>query len=383
MFIRRGRFAWLYLAVAFVCLSSFALAIWLSFAHIETELPASPDIFVQSSLSSEQKKAKFEALELKTYPLIDDAAHLDLSIFASKMLARPDCLTAPKAVRLYTGHGSEERDARLGERLYLKRAKGRFYFADLGEKTSIWVIPENTKNAAVLFAEMDVAGKVQKLGQFEVPLLEGGAWPKEGLTIEGICIDDQMLERLGAKCSGLDLLESKGSFRLFFKTYSIKFCPGDWMVIRDGRWQVVSVKDDTEAKPLMRLYEVKKDQLVFEVIDSDGQLHLMLPLSKTPDSIDPHILEDFGPIAFRTLDKVSVKIQGIWKFLPLGQALIYNEGNWEKADLKNPPLGPLLVLNHIEQAPKYSYLIATLYSPMHSKSSVIKLPIERVRRKVL
>lgn len=383
MYIRSGRFAWLYVAAVFVCVGASGCAVWLSISHLETELPVSPDLFVNSIYASTKKQGLSEALTLKAYPLTDDATHLNLSIFASKMLARPDCLKAPKAVRLYTEYPNEEHSARLGKRLYLKRKEGRFCFAEPGEKTSIWVIPETKKNAALLFAEMDVDGKVEKLGQFQVPLIEGGAWPKEGICIEGICIDESMFKRLGVKWSGVDLLQSPDCYQLFFKAHSLKISNKDWMVIKDGKWQVANVKDSTATKPLMRLYAAEKNQLIFEVIDSDGQLHLLLPLSKTDDSIEDHVIDDFGPVAFRTLEKIAVKVKDVWQFFSLGDALVYREGVWKKVDLKNPPLGPLLVLSRIESMPLNPYLVVTLYSAMHSKSRTIKLPIERLKRKAV
>lgn len=378
MYVRHGRLTALCALTLSVAALAFASAFWLNLTHIETKLPSIPKLY-NSQKTSHSQHAEQKALSLEKLCIIDHKALARLPLYASHILSRPDGLKDAKAI--YLAMNSQEHLARLDAPIYLKRGIGNLWnFAEEGEKTPVWIIPHRKSQDLYFSAYVQTQRAVEDLGSFQLPVHAGGNWPDEGLTYQGVQLDGKLFERLKVRWCGQNLLSSSGKELLFFEDRVVAVSPNDWLMIKEGKFAVASLRDHTETSPLLKLKRREKDHLLFELIDSDGLLHLTLSLPKSDDKLDENTFRELGKPILRRLE--AVQFPGTQGRLSLkeNEALLFSGGEWKKADPKVCGFGPLVVVEKIDLSKEILKVRVTLYSAMRSVKQEMEYTLKPPRR---
>lgn len=315
------------------------------------------------------------ALELKPIDIVDADVELHVPFHASTFLLRPGAMIPKRALCLRDKETGQERDITENEPIYLQQERGRVTFAPLGEKTALWARAKREKRRVFLDLYIFSGTEEVCLKQVQIPFDGAKPWPKDGICVRGVSINEHLFESLGLKWYGRHALKEKLGERLVFSP-SNHVCyakKGEWFAIRKEGFFPIQVSS-FKQEPLIQLKKIEPSYLEFEVIDADAQHALCLRLARTPDSIIASPMKELHFLGLRQLKNVRLSSQKSEFSAPLGSYLNFIDGKWESTEKEC--ISPHIRLEHIGMVDRKRVLYVTLLSPNLSECKKIALPQE-------
>lgn len=309
----------------------------------------------------------FPNLKLKRFDLIESGVDLRADFHASAFLKRPGAIVPRRALCLRDLEKKTERDVTEGQPIFLKQEQGRLTFAHFGEKTPLWALPERAGDAVSLDIYAHIQGEDHWIKRVEIPFDDAKPWPKRGITIQGLLIDETLFERLGARWYGRNRLDPSRGERLCFDRVGT-FCyakKGEWFSLNTKGFGPIETRK-TKYEPVIQLKEIGEKSLEFEVVDADAQFALRLILNRTPESFADASLQSLSFLGRRQADSAYLESEGKFLTTPFGSVIFFANGRWSKEERP----GPALRIDRIEKGA----LIATLFSAGRSLEKSVTLP---------
>lgn len=316
---------------------------------------------------------------------------------------RPDA-GAVRELFFSLGRPQEMQAIKPGEAIYLKlNEDSRTYIFSPGNyPTDLWFEAKMQGPQASLKVKVkDEAGQIQmepkERSQFllqEKPLaLAANPWNLDKWRVDG-----SLLARQHARWSGRDLFleehggeenqQYQGKQRITFgegdEIYSVYVDKGDSLIWREGKWQWAVSEEESRNYPLMRLNKLEERLIGFELFDLGGKKKLTLNMIKTQDPLPTtSVLDDFQFVGARTRIHSMFRIQKERVLVgPEDWFLLTSEG-WKKLKsgkeidqyVEGKLVGPLLVIDRIEQQNEDRWLAASLFNSSRSQSVDIEIPL--------
>lgn len=348
-------------------------------------------------------------LNLKYHPRTRELPDLRKTLIFYGKNGRPDALLAKPQLH-FSFNGNKSISAVFpGQKLYLSYNKNatppHYTFSKDNEKTALWIEADiEDENAIVkVFMENGTEEIIQEPPQLAKFHLKSTTQTKFGggqeqQEIGGYRIDASLLARQKARWHGPDLFLEKhggeefsplvGKQRIDFgdenHLYSIFVQPGDCLVWKENKWNVIEPGDESLCKPLLVVKKVDERIMNFELWDVEGKNKIVLNLIKAHEPTAKQDFDDtFKFVGARTRSQFVFEIDDERMLLRPKDWLVLTEDGWKKmttseeidAYVERKISGPLFVFDGIIRKDDHQVFYGTIFNASRTDMQVIEMPI--------
>lgn len=316
---------------------------------------------------------------------------------------RPD---AGREGTLFFSFGANSKDVfsvRSNTPQYLKIQDGGFFgLSPKNAPTDLWfeAAPQGTSASIQVFMKDEEGIITQEPREYSSFVLAEKPPPAstQGWQIDHLRVDGTLLVRQKAKWSGRDIfLEQHGDLdhmfvqgkqRVLFgegeNQYAVYVDKEDVLVWKEGKWQVINPKTNTENLPVMRITKIEERIMGMTLYSPKGDLKLNLNLLKTPDPLTQLTFsKDFRFLGARTRLHSMFQVNKKREIVGPEDWFLKTQEGWKKIKtakevdefLKGHLKGPLFILDRVENDRERKWLSGTLYNASRSESLEIRLPL--------
>lgn len=370
----------------------------------KTELP--PSAFKVDHISYEKIGEGPFALEWKE-PTIELPDLREELIYHGKN-GRPDIKEGKTHFHISLKTSNVSLSAEEGVKTYLLYNKGSYSFSPENSPTSLWVemTPVSSDAAGAEYLNVIVTLKnrdgtlITYPEQSHLFTLKGtetknainSGWELPG----GTRVDGSLLARQRARFIGSDLFfekhggeefsYSQGRDRIDFidndTLYSCFVKEGDFLIWKEGKWNMPSPQDDTTKFPLLVAKKNDEKMLHFELWDASGKGKLPLNLIKIKMHEGlPEMGTEFRFVGAKTWSQFIVECRGTRMILRPGDWIVLSKEGWKKIEtpdevdayVKQILTGPLFVLDKMVKKEGRQVLIGHLFNTSRTEVNDIEL----------
>lgn len=363
--------------------------------------------FALSKLSYDAIKEPF--LSLKYHPMTSQIPDLKKTLIFYGKNGRPDAMLTKPHLH-FSFNGNKAVTAVFpGEKLFLTFNKQatppQYTFSKENIETPLWIEADIREDDALVkvFMKNEDGELISDPAHLAQITLKPAVQTKFGAGTEiqeigTYRIDGSLLARQKARWHGPDRFLEKhggeefslcmGKHRVDFgeedKIYSVFVCPGDCLIWKENRWNVINPGTESLSNHLLVVKKIDERIMNFELWDVEGKNKIVLNLIKAHETVAKQNFDDaFKFVGARTRSQFVFEIDDERMLLCPKDWLVLTEDGWKKittpeeidAYVERKLSGPLFVFDGILRKDDRQVFLGTIFNASRTDMQTIELPI--------
>lgn len=375
--------------VALFLLFAFALLFLIYLSLEENKVGVGP--FVSKEIKLVKINPAIFENNLKLHKKVPKISTYDLKKDLKGMIEpqRPDLQSEEK--RCFLTLNDLDKRVFFGKKIYLSFKGDKQIFSK--EKTPFWIIANLIQPEKIeIVSDLDTSVLNQKnvrVTKNKPFLLELVPYLSKENNSADFPPVFQMLNN--AKYYGADLLFEK-EFKLEVESKILQVEKGTLLVHRNGNWEIILNLEEAKGKPIAKVVEVKKGNILIEAWDVSGDEYYPITLSsKRSRRLSFRAAEWIKEPRLRGKSQISCLLEGKRTLLRKGDWAIKEDKKWrvlktekqKNAYLLEKPSKELFVFDSIEEQADKKVVKGRFFNPMRCDAKEISLPVISPNRKKL
>lgn len=281
-------------------------------------------------------------------------------------------------------------------------SKGTYTFSPDNQPTPLWfeIHPLNEEVLEISLEMLDEKGcyveSPQENRSFILSKSEGGKVQQGTWEIGGQRVDTTFLIRQKVRWIGLDVFLEKhggeefafahGRQRLDFTDAETPYVcfvkPDDFLIWKEGRWQLANPGENTLAFPLMTIKKIDEKVMLFDLWDTDGKTKLTLSVLRARDYEPmPNLEHEFKFVGAKTWAQFIVECRSQRLILRPHDWLLLTKEGWQKINspeevdnfVSQKISGPLFILEKMTKKNGRQVLVGHLFNTARTEVQEVEL----------